>query len=136
MSDSMCCCFFVSLQPKRAKSTTKIPRNSTKRSISSLLNFYCRRRLMRHLGDRDFNVFLAAILDETDPNLKIQPGVQSGYVNSRILSQMIKYCTHRKKDFHTIGECIELHPELATFKRQRDNRKPGVRGNGRAINHE
>lgn len=75
-------------------------------------------------------VALAAISDKATPNLKIQPGVQAGSVNSRILSQMIKYCTHCKKDFHTIDECIKLHPELILPKRQRDNRNLEKRSNG------
>lgn len=81
-------------------------------------------------------VALAAITDKTESNLKIQSGVQAGSVNSRIFSQMIKYCTHCKKDFHTIDECIKLHPELAALKRQRDDNTRGrnvnqSRGKGR-----
>ena len=53
--------------------------------------------------------------DSSIQQSSIQTGAQVGTSNARVISlrRTVKYCTHYKKDYHSVDECHDKYPNLA-----------------------
>ena len=53
---------------------------------------------------------IIALVASGKSEFRIQKGAHPG--NSRVITHVVKYCTHCKKDYHDTDTCEVLHPEL------------------------
>ncbi|KAL8635096.1 MAG: hypothetical protein Q9228_007381, partial [Teloschistes exilis] len=85
---------------------------------------YAMGRVLRtfvHKIDSDTNLAMVAAVNSASQQ---QSGIRPG-MSTRVITKTVKHCTHCGKDYHTIVECTELHPEL------RRNNKRNNRGSNK-----